>query len=66
MPKEKLGERCIEYRKEHGLSRRALAALCGVHENTIYRAEHGLGTWMINAVKIERIIGGGENNESGD
>ena len=46
----------IKYRKEHGLSRKALAEKCGINELTLQRVEEGKKPSLIVQGKIEKVI----------
>lgn len=49
----------IQYRKEHGISRKELAKRCGINEFTLQRVEEGKMPSLIVQGKIEKVIKNG-------
>lgn len=49
-------EKLLQYRKEHGISQRKMAKLCGISPTTIERIEQGGKPSFIVEGKLEKVI----------
>ena len=57
MEEKNLGQRCIEYRKKHCISRNKFAEMCDVAVSTVYNLEHDrFSPSIIVRGLIERVI----------
>lgn len=56
---QRIGYRIFKERERQGVTAQVLAKRAQVHENTVYRAEQGLGVSLVTLFRIGKALGTG-------